>query len=670
MSKKQASSQQTKAPEKPRVSNKTAVSGFSMDRPSVGMSGIQVLNEYPYFGTSRQHHQASVMRMQQQQGNTAVQRYLTQPKTFPPKARPNLVAPGKTLIQKFDPRYHRQALVDGLVGTGFSDEEIGQMYAANWERDFSQAHPALAAIVLAWKQVKMAASQSRLTEEKIKRFEGTVDKLVNMIPFRINELMKGKAYQGYSFYEHMDNPTAGMSGEAKESMLRRPEGEVIPQYMADSREYIKAQLFRAARLYRGDMNKQGDAGQTAEAFRQRTQAIAQMIPTEKATPGSIPATVIADETTQQAQRTPVTQVTFQEGDQITAPTPNGLVEKRNRVSSPTSGPAFNMEVDRRFWAKTQYKVGQRLDPNLNEDKPYVRIWLQIRNEVRAERQQLRPIQLPPQVVKGKQPLNPAGRWNRDVADAMGRASHALEDFFAHSNFVEIAIGELTPSTELATGTFDSVDEKHALAHKIRALADEIEREIKLVNLLAGRRDKNPDSSEMNKEINPSEGSVKTGLEGVGIILGHTIAGGKIGKLVGNESLGRIYGLRIGIKSTIRNVIATPKGVQFLRNASEKLEEDSLKNSKAGSHTQLAKDQPGHEEDTAGKSKTNKFRLAQELAATANRLILGQMRQVLDIGSPDSAEYLLLEIYKVLDEIIAPPSGNHPLNHIYKKWQQE
>jgi hypothetical protein len=54
---------------------------------------------------------------------------------------------------------------------------------------------------------------------------------------------------------------------------------------------------------------------------------------------------------------------------------------------PGEGPAFFAEVDRRFWAQTHYKVGGRLDPHNPADRPYVRIWLRIRDQVRAEREQ-------------------------------------------------------------------------------------------------------------------------------------------------------------------------------------------------------------------------------------------------------------------------------------------
>src|SRR2546425_4427604 len=51
-----------------------------------------------------------------------------------------------------------------------------------------------------------------------------------------------------------------------------------------------------------------------------------------------------------------------------------------------NGPGINAEVDRRFLERTNYRVGERLRKDRPEDAPYIREWLKIRDEVRAERQ--------------------------------------------------------------------------------------------------------------------------------------------------------------------------------------------------------------------------------------------------------------------------------------------
>jgi hypothetical protein len=647
-----------------------------------------------------------------------------------------LSPPTPTFPQAFDPRYHRQATVHGLVGTGFSAEEIGQIYAANWERDFSQAHPALANIVLTWKAIKLAAFNREPLNPAIDRFNQAVGALLDMIPDRVSELANTQSYGGYNFYEHMDNPAseAALQGDRAEARRNReellviPEGERIPQYMVDSREYIKAQLFRAAQSYRGDMHGQASA-QTAEAFRERAAELEERMPGPPVARGALRTTAVAQETVIQVEHTPFQEISFEE-EVITAPRGNGNGAGAEADLS-TSGPAFNAEVDRRFWAQTNYKVNQRLDPSLPEDQPYIQIWLRIRNQVRAERQaalrerEARTITMPDETIRGTVRRGPTGHWGPDVADAMGRAGHALEDFFAHSNFVELAIGQPAPTLlynpatgevepvqdQLGTGAFGDNDKLHSLAHKIRAIADEIESEMPLVNRVAGRTnvDPTPDQVHVGSEAPPvahshdeheHEGAPGffdwvravggTGLRAAGRIIGGGVlggaaagavigarlggligglAGGVIGGIAGFFASGGMEGLRTRIRETFRDVIATPEGIAMLRRIADVIERMTRANEEAGSHTALAKDQPGHDDSPSGRLRTIKFELAQELAATADRMILGGMRAVFDAPSPESADVLLNDIYAQLDALIAPP-GDHPLDHLIEHRREE
>src|SRR5262245_3462738 len=63
-------------------------------------------------------------------------------------------------IQRFAPEAHQAATVNALAGS-FSAEEIGEIYASNWERDFSQGASGFATAVLAWKAVKNHAATHR-----------------------------------------------------------------------------------------------------------------------------------------------------------------------------------------------------------------------------------------------------------------------------------------------------------------------------------------------------------------------------------------------------------------------------------------------------------------------------------------------------------------------------
>ena len=123
-----------------------------------------------------------------------------------------LPAPRDLAVQLFDPRYHRTSTVQGLEGSGFTPDEIGMIYAANWERDLSQAHPALGNVIVAWKSVKVAAFEKRLTEGDMAHFQGACQAVLESAIESMratggtDAFLDATAYGGYQFYEHMDNP--------------------------------------------------------------------------------------------------------------------------------------------------------------------------------------------------------------------------------------------------------------------------------------------------------------------------------------------------------------------------------------------------------------------------------------------------------------------------------
>lgn len=83
-------------------------------------------------------------------------------------------------------------------------------------------------------------------------------------------------------------------------------------------------------------------------------------------------------------------------------------------------------------------------------------------------------------------LTPTRGFGTDpaIADDLGRASHALEDFFAHSNFVELARpsapGTAITATDLRTGTFGLGDKAGALADKINTIVTSIKAHRQLI----------------------------------------------------------------------------------------------------------------------------------------------------------------------------------------------
>jgi hypothetical protein len=90
------------------------------------------------------------------------------------------------------------------------------------------------------------------------------------------------------------------------------------------------------------------------------------------------------------------------------------------------------------------------------------------------------------------PIDPRQHTALSVAAPhLGRASHVLEDFFAHSNFLELAkrfaqSKTPIPPGALLTGSFEDNDKLHALGHKIVSATDAILGEFPLLLRAFGR----------------------------------------------------------------------------------------------------------------------------------------------------------------------------------------
>ena len=207
-------------------------------------------------------------------------------------------------MQLFDPRYHRTSTVQGLEGSGFTPDEIGMIYAANWERDLSQAHPALGNVILAWKSLKVAAFEKRLTEGDIAHFQGSCETVLEsalasiMATGSADAFLDATAYGGYQFYEHMDNPEGTPQAAQMKVVLGTKNTSGLPDHMFISREYVKEMLFEAAKLSHPDL-----AGTPTAAVAASSKATRDALGAGPGTPtaGGIPAGSVAQETSIEVQ---------------------------------------------------------------------------------------------------------------------------------------------------------------------------------------------------------------------------------------------------------------------------------------------------------------------------------------------------------------------------------
>lgn len=264
-------------------------------------------------------------------------------------------------------------------------------------------------------------------------------------------------------------------------------------------------------------------------------------------------------------------------------------------------------------------------------------------------------------------------------ELVGRASHALEDFWSHSNFVETAIDEVEYKLGgLTTATFGATDSTHALAHKIRGAADEIDAEMPLVDKLAGRRKDAPSPDQItlgdeapvhhedeaeDQRLAQEQAKAVDSAAGGAIIEGAKRGwrrGSKRGGLIPGPIIGALEGAVIG---KLSSAVGSRSGVVLLRTVSELLDEhveaEQLKTGDRQAHGLLAKDQPGHEHNAFGELKTIKFEFAHALSVAADHEVTGKMKAVINAPDAAVADERLKEIYDTLDKLISLPSRQHP-----------
>lgn len=451
--------------------------------------------------SSLSHRTDAARRLQRSAGNAAMNAALR-----PRQGR---------VLARFDPKWHRRALLSGLRDVaGFSSGDLGAIYAGNWERDFSQAHPALGAVVLAWKDLQTAKAEGRPLGGPAARFRTATDRLTSSL----GAIASGEAYGGYRYYEHMDNPVnATMTSAADRAHLNALEPEGIPRYIADSRD----------------------------------EAILQIV------------------------------------DAVSA---NGV-----RVLG-----SSRAMTERDRWALARTRtfgvIAASGGPTASEAIPEEGRPAAEEAEIQSRR------------YRGESPTRSGATFPRAVTEKLGRASHLLEDFFAHSNFVEMAMGVPGFGSAIQTGTFEANDKAHALANKIQALFNTLRSDPELMDRALGIR---PLTGENPWYRMPDQ----------------WIAQGAVRSLLGN-----------------------------LRLLAEGLEHGTHGTESEGSHTHLAKDQPGEGSSYEERMKTVRFDAAQMCAASADLAVLGPLPAILRSQEAGSA---LDSVVDTVHRLIAPPTPSHP-----------
>jgi hypothetical protein len=230
------------------------------------------------------------------------------------------------------------------------------------------------------------------------------------------------------------------------------------------------------------------------------------------------------------------------------------------------------------------------------------------------------------------------------ADPLGRAMHCIEDFFSHSNWLELArrvrSGETIQGDELQSSTFGLPDKCHALGHKLLALADALLSDFDLLLRVFGRSTEHQpnwiQAKALDIDLAPMGWDSRTPL-------------GEILDLYTSSSALEAD-VRAGFLS-LESILCNRSVLQKIRSKGMILIEEGEKEAPEGGHGKRAKDQPEPGKD---------FASAHGLATKANELIIAPLKAAMEAPDSDQGARMLAVQLSVACQVLAPPSASHPL----------
>ena len=489
-------------------------------------------------------------------------------------------------IYRFAPNAHQNATVSGLSKT-YSAEEIGAIYASNWERDFSQGHPDIGSAAIAWTAVKNHASKHGGDPGTTgATFTDAIWKVVNGSLMDATTPSLGTSQT----WEHMDAPD---DKKVREAADKRWAGKAagVAGYLMDSKAHIKDQMVAAIDVYRLINN---------------------------------------------------------------AAAVGGSIDNWNGAAKPDGYTAPNP-------SRSGTTVSTHFPPNFDDKAVASRdpIKEQTADQAKA-------------AGAKSDPSHNATQWAL-VAQHLGRAMHAFEDFWAHSNWLELAkltyarvtLGDNTPSIlkgeavankDLKTGTFGRPAQAHALGHKLVAMSNAFTRDFDLMLKVYGR------TSASTKLDDKDARSRRSTAWGSGHANDHDMAYGPLtvdswstlGEIsdVGT-AVNNVEELVLSKKYTMADFLCNRDWLAALAGKGQILITQGDENSDADSHGKIAKDQDEH-----GSDKDHGGGMA--IARAANEKVFGPLRAIMDEQDAAKALAATQAQLALVDTMIQAPSASHPL----------
>lgn len=479
-------------------------------------------------------------------------------------------------IYRFAPGSHEAATIGGLHDS-FSAEEIGAIYASNWERDFSQGHASIASAAIAWTAVKTHfMTHNGDPGPGAGTFQAAVWKVVDTDLLDAVMGESSTSLGGYKTWEHMDAPDdSKVRANADARWHKKANG--VAGYIMDSKAHIKDHMVAAIDCYRLLNNLDGVGG-TIDNWQGAAKPEGYQSPSVTKT-GPTVSTHISPN--------------FDDKD----------VASRDPLREKTAADA--------------HKAGAKNDPNHN-----------------------------------------ASHW-RLIGQHLGRAMHAFEDFWAHSNWLELAkMAKEKKGTasnkDLKTGTFTRPAQAHALGHKLLALASGFQKDFNILLAAYGRK-------EESKKLDSKEAKTRRGQVPSDHELAHsplqTDSWSTIGELsdVG-VGINNVEELVLSGKYKMEDFLCNKAWLASLAKKGQTLITQGDENSPDDSHGKIAKDQ---EEGDGHKDHGGALGVAKE----ANELVFGPLRAIMDEKDAKKALEATQKQLALVDTMLQAPSESHPLWHL-------
>lgn len=238
--------------------------------------------------------------------------------------------------------------------------------------------------------------------------------------------------------------------------------------------------------------------------------------------------------------------------------------------------------------------------------------------------------------------------------------HAFEDFWAHSNWLELAIelhelhekGDTkatVAASKLKTGTFGMASKAHALGHKLLAMSQAFLDDFPLMLKVYGQTEASTKIS--NSKRRPWYMVVDSDSDDAfdGLVTDSATPMGEISDV--GRAANAVEELVQSGDYTMADFLCNKEWLEALKKKGQILIAEGDKESDENSHGHIAKDQ-----DEAGKDHGG----AQTLANKADELVFGPLRAIMDEKDVAKATTAIQTQLTLIDNMLQVPSPSHPL----------